>query len=332
MKNEDSLKLKDVGERGFLKKIASIVDETELGFNEDASAFSLPSKDLLVMNIDMLVNKTDVLPGMSYEQMGKKAVTMSVSDVIAKGAQPQGCLVSLGVPGDTQVKDAYELLEGVKKQCNFYDILFLGGDLNETDDMIVDVFSFGVCKSDQVISRKGVQDGDIIYSTGLFGLTSLAFQILLENQSVSGDLREQSLNSVYEPKARIDVLELFKQLPIKVCMDSSDGLLVTLYELSQINKMGIEIDNVPIHQKVLEFSLERESNPLDYAFKGGEEFELIFAVGPEIEDSLKEKAEKLRIRINQIGSFKKSIDGIKIRDSRLLEYELPDMGFEHFRK
>ncbi|MHA2357501.1 MAG: thiamine-phosphate kinase, partial [Candidatus Heimdallarchaeaceae archaeon] len=212
------------------------------------------------------------------------------------------------------------------------DILFLGGDLNETEDIIVDLFSFGICKKDKVLPRKGAQDGDVLYSTGLFGLTSLAFQIIMKNLSVSSDLQEQSLNSVYEPKARKDALEIFEEIQIKVCMDSSDGLLVTLNELSRINEMGIEINNVPIHLEVLKFAEERKLNPLDLAFKGGEEFELIFAVESEIESIIEEKSEELGLEIIKIGSFRKNINGIKVNDPRLIEYELPKKGYEHFQK
>ena len=145
--------MEDVGERAFLKRIRDLVDESLLQFNEDASAVMLPSGEVLVINVDMLVFKTDVLPGMSFEQVGKKAVTMSVSDIIAKGAKPYGCLASLGLKSDTKTVDAQSILKGVKEQCSYYGTKFLGGDLNESSDIVLDVVTYGICESNRLIPR-----------------------------------------------------------------------------------------------------------------------------------------------------------------------------------
>ena len=140
MKKEKNEKMKDIGERVFLRRISNLVDESLLQFNDDASAISLPSGDIMVINVDMLVFKTDVLPGMSFEQIGRKAVTMSISDIVAKGAKPHGCLASLGLTPDTETISGQNILKGVKNQCSFYNTKFLGGDLNECTDVVLDIF------------------------------------------------------------------------------------------------------------------------------------------------------------------------------------------------
>ena len=61
--------LKEIGEREFLSLISNLVDTSILDFNDDASAMILPSEKLLVVNSDMLVQQTDVLPGMSFKKM-----------------------------------------------------------------------------------------------------------------------------------------------------------------------------------------------------------------------------------------------------------------------
>ncbi|HVP23320.1 MAG TPA: AIR synthase related protein, partial [Conexivisphaerales archaeon] len=51
----------------------------------------------LVVKVDMLVESTDVPPGMSYRQAARKAVAMCVSDFAAKGVRPVSFMVSLGL-------------------------------------------------------------------------------------------------------------------------------------------------------------------------------------------------------------------------------------------
>ncbi|MHA1953410.1 MAG: thiamine-phosphate kinase [Candidatus Heimdallarchaeaceae archaeon] len=331
MKKVSNEKMEDVGERAFLKRIRNLVDESLLPFNEDASAVLLPSGEVMVINVDMLVFKTDVLPGMSFEQVGKKAVTMSVSDIIAKGAKPHGCLASLGLKSDTKTENAQSILKGVREQCSYYGAKFLGGDLNESSDIVLDVVSFGVCEKEDLLLRKGAKDGDLLFSTGLFGLTSLGYKLLLENQEIPADLEIKVLTSVFEPKAKMEYLDLLKTIPVSSCMDSSDGLLITLKELSDINNMGIDVTNVPIDSQVESFIDKIKQNPLDLTFSGGEEFELIFSVSREFKEKLIKQARKNKLFLKMIGSFNKNHKNIIVTDKKFSMYNIPDEGFEHFK-
>jgi thiamine-monophosphate kinase len=331
MSKKTNLTLKDIGERTFLSQISNLIDTPVLSFNEDASTFPLSTEDILVINADMLVNKTDVLPGMKPEQIGMKAVTMSVSDLIAKNSKPLGCLASIGFPSDLLVSEAKEIIRGIKDQCNKYGILYLGGDLNEADDIVIDIVSFGICKKEEILPRKGAKNGDLIFSTGLFGLTSLGFRKLLHNKQVPDELNEKILSATLEPEAKIEYLDLFKEVQIGICMDSSDGLLVTLKEISDANNMGVDVTKAPIPSTVASFANDEDLNPLDLAFKGGEEFELIFSVDPKQEQELLKQAKERNLFIQKIGSFNSDHHNIIILDKDYSEYSLSNEGFEHFK-
>ncbi|MCK4972915.1 MAG: thiamine-phosphate kinase [Candidatus Heimdallarchaeota archaeon] len=322
--------LKDIGEKQFLSKISQYVDAPLIDFNDDASAIELPSGDLLVINVDMLVQGTDVLPGMPYLQIGKKAVTMSVSDIIAKGVTPLGCLASVGFSPEIPAAEAEIIIQGIKEQCSSYGCLFLGGDLNESKETIVDIVAFGTCNRTNFISRKGAVSGDILYSTGLFGFTALGFKMLLNGKFVEDSLRKQILESVYEPKAKIEFLDIMQELPIKICMDSSDGLLVTLTDLSILNNLGINITNIPIQPEAKEFAEKNGINPLDLVFRGGEEFDLIFAVSPDLVETVERKVEDMGLEIYKLGLFDENLKGLTITDDAFNHYEFPESGFEHF--
>lgn len=323
--------LKDIGEREFLSLIEHLIDNAALDFNDDSSAIELPSGEILVINADMLVKKTDVLPGMTSAQIGKKAVTMALSDIIVKGATPIGCLSSVGFPPDLSVVEAEQIVVGVKEQCTKFNVLFLGGDLNESSDLILDSIVFGLCKKENLIPRKGAKNNDLIYSTGLFGFTSIGYKILLHDYQIEGALRDQALFALYEPTTRLDFIHFLLKSNVKISMDCSDGLSLTLQDLSRINKLGINIEYVPIHPLVETASKKHSLNPLDLVFNGGEEFEMIFAISPDNKLEVEKIAKKLNLTIYKLGVFTTDHEKIIIEDSRFKDVEFNLKGFNHFR-
>ena len=62
----------------------------------------------------MLVGRTDVPPGMSWRQAGRKAVAMCVSDFAAKGVSPRVMLVSLGIPRSLDDAGIRALAKGLR--------------------------------------------------------------------------------------------------------------------------------------------------------------------------------------------------------------------------
>jgi thiamine-monophosphate kinase len=330
MKEGKKPSLKDIGEKQFLSKISQYVDTPLIDFNDDASAIELQSGELLVINVDMLVQGTDVLPGMSSLQIGKKAVTMSVSDIIAKGVTPIGCLASVGFSSEITIDEAETIIQGIKEQCSLYGCLFLGGDLNESKETIVDIVTFGTCSKTNLILRKGAVSGDILYSTGLFGFTAIGFEMLLNEKFVEDSFRKKILESVYEPLAKIEFLDILQELPIKICMDSSDGLLVTLTDLSFLNNLGINITNIPIQPEAKGFAEKNGINPLDLVFRGGEEFDLIFSVSPDFTEIIEKQVANMGLAIYRIGFFDENLKGLTITDDAFSHYKFPESGFEHF--
>ncbi|MHA2060105.1 MAG: AIR synthase related protein, partial [Candidatus Ranarchaeia archaeon] len=114
--NPHELKVKDVGERGLLQRIKKYVNLQEawpLRFGDDAVAIEFETKKYAVLKTDMLVGSTDVPKGMTASQIGAKSVTMNVSDLAAKGVQPTGIIIALGLPRDFLVVDVEALVRGV---------------------------------------------------------------------------------------------------------------------------------------------------------------------------------------------------------------------------
>ena len=100
----------------------------------------------------------------------------------------------------------------------------------------------------------------------------------------------------------------------------------------QADKKGINITRVPIDLGVSEYAVKEVLNPLDLAFGGGEEFELVFSIDPSREEKLVEVAQKFGLTVHKIGYFSGDEKELIISDERFLDFELSHKGFEHFSK
>jgi len=328
-----ALRLRDVGEReaiAVILKRLEAMPNMPIPFGDDVSAYPL-NNDLLVLKTDMLVGLTDVPKGMGLWHAARKAVVMNVSDFAAKGVKPYAALVSLGLPGETTIKDVEEIAEGLNAGAREYGVYILGGDTNEASDLVINVSMFGMAEKSSVMLRSGARRGDIVAVTGFFGRTSAGLKILLENFKASKDIRDALLGAVLMPKARLaEGLALKASGAVTASIDSSDGLAWSLHEISKASGVGFVLDNVPVAEEVLEFAELNGLDPVELALYGGEEYELVLTISPKLWDRAKEAVEKVGGALIKIGRTVAE-RGVFLEFNgrkRVIEPK----GWEHFRR
>jgi thiamine-monophosphate kinase len=273
-----------LGERKIIELIQShlsVMPDLPVPFGDDVSAVDIGNGQVAVLKTDMLVGKTDVPRDMSLWQAARKTVVMNVSDFAAKGVQPLAVLVSLGLPRDFMRKDVEELARGLNAGAREYGAYVLGGDTNETSDLVVSVSLFGTAKREALMLRNGARAGDIVAVTGFFGKTVAGLRLLLDGYAASKDLREVLLGSVCMPKARLqEGLALCGSGAVSASIDSSDGLAWSLHELAKMSGVGFLINSVPVADEVRRFAEFNGLEALELALYGGEEYELVVTIKP----------------------------------------------------
>jgi len=326
--------LRDMGERKAIELILEQLDrmpQMSIPFGDDVSAYPIGGNRLCVLKTDMLVAETDVPKGMSLWQAARKAVVMNVSDFAAKGVKPLVMLVSLGLPKDTTRKELEEIAKGLNAGAREYDTYIIGGDTNEASDIIISLSLFGLAKKDYVMLRSGAKPDDVVAVTGSFGKTSAGLKILLENCEAPMDIRNSLLDAIYMPKARLkEGLALSTTKAVTSAIDSSDGLAWSLYELSKASNVGFLIENVPVAAETVKFAGINGLDPLDLALYGGEEYELVLTIKPDLWG----KAEKA---IKSVGGNLIRLGKAIAERQIILEVEgerrvIEPRGWEHFRK
>ncbi|MFQ5891409.1 MAG: thiamine-phosphate kinase [Candidatus Methanofastidiosia archaeon] len=239
--------------------------------NSDDASFLRFKEKFLSITTDMLCKKTDVPEGMTSREIGRKCVVMNLSDLAAVGSEPLGFLCAMSFPKDFDFKKVKEIFKGILKTLKVYETDFYGGDTNE-GELVLSGVAFGI--SQRVILRSGAKPKDLICLTGDVGRVFAGFKDL---RRATSKLKEK----IYSPLARV---EEGQKMCANSCIDISDGLSTELNHISKASKvrLNVESEKLPIHRDVFKVAERFSEDPISYALKSGEEFELLFTASKEM--------------------------------------------------
>ena len=302
-----TLKVADIGEKELIKYI---IDNSKTIIPDDAAISNIKSGKLIT-TCDLLIQSKHFPEEMSYYDMGFKAVSVNVSDLAAMASKPLAFLLALAVPKDLSFDSFKQIIKGVIKACEFYSIPLIGGDLNESSEIIIS--GTALATSEKPVRKDTYSKGDLIVITGNIGLAALGFHL-------------KGKDNIYTQKALKPKARIKEALKIKDYMTSStditDGLASELYEIKKEN-YGFMIyeDSLEISKEYKEISEKLKLNYLDLILHVGEDFELLFTVSPE-------NINKLEIDYKVIGKITDSNKvEITLNDGNVLEIE--NRGYEH---
>ena len=330
--------IKIVEELIFEKTGRKLIRDDSFFFPLNFNALNLDiSKIVIVFNTDMLVSSTDVPDQMSYYNVGRKAILMNISDLIVKAVKPKGIFVSLGLFKDLKVSEFKELMNGIIEYCVKWNINYIGGDTNETKELIINPGVFGIQEKSKIIYRNGAKPGDFLVINRKFGLTGVGFDILLNKKSdIKNYLKfKRSIASVLEPyDLGNEAFDLSENNLATASIDSSDGLAKSLYDLIESNqdlKIGFEIDfnDDLIDEEAKKYSQEFNVSLEKLVFNGGEEFVHLFTINPKNYEQAKKEVQKNGGNLFKVGEVisEKKVYFVKENKKNKLEF----YGFEHFK-
>ena len=200
----------------------------------------------LVVTQDALVEGVHFrLDWISWRELGFRAAAVNLSDLAASGADPEGLLVTLAVPGATATDDVVAFYEGIAETG----APVVGGDTTSAPQAVVSVTALG--RSARMPGRAGAQPGDVLVVTGPLGAAGAAFR----------------RHGYARPPLRLDEGKRLAATA-HALMDISDGLAVDAAHIARRSgvRCVIELDRVPLADGA---TLE------DVGF--GEDFELLAA-------------------------------------------------------
>src|SRR5436190_9027984 len=234
-------RLGDLGELGLLAELERRGLATRI--ENDAAQLAggrVVTQDALVEGVHFR------LDWISWRDLGFRAAVVNLSDLAASGADPEGLVVTLAAPGETELEDVLELYAGSAEAG----VPVVGGDTSASERLVLSVTAVG--HSERVPGRGGARPGDTLVVTGPLGAAGAAF-------------REQRY---VRPPIRIgEGIALARSA--HAMLDISDGLAVDARHIAERSgcRLVIDLERVPLAEAA---TLE------DVGF--GEDFELLAAV------------------------------------------------------
>jgi len=296
----------DFNEREIIDIWTRILPRSPIQINEpfeaDAEIVKAPGSEVTRVAVTIDTISEEISLGLYRHPftIGWVAVMASLSDLAAVGAQPLGIVVSVSVDAGRDTLFCEEMARGMAAACNTLGVYVLGGDTNSAERLSISVCSVGLCQSGKLMTRKDCAIDDILYVSGRVGQGSALAVSQLEHR-----LQRAYDEVFYRPVARIRESDFLREYT-SCCMDTSDGLLRTLYEISTINDVGIILD------QSLETCVDAEALTIAKLLKipvwmmmAGPhgEFELVFTIPPDRENQFNTESGKIGwypIRIGRI--------------------------------
>ncbi|MFB6470867.1 MAG: thiamine-monophosphate kinase [Vulcanisaeta sp. AZ3] len=310
--------IRGVGETSLIGIIKGIINYFE---DNDLEFVNLNGNELAI-KIDGISLTTSKLPFMDFYDMGWKVMASVASDFLVKLSKPMYALVSITLRSSVYLEDFRELVRGLNEGAVHFGMKYLGGDLNEGADNVIDVAALGLVMSN-VIGREP-RVGDVLITIPKFGYTGLIFRLYYSNELdrwVDLDIVRRGIDMLRRPEPRIDMLNDLLRYGdcISASMDSSDGLGKVLWTMSNDGDVKIIVDKLPTDNDLIEsVSTLFNANIEEIVFNGGEEFLPIFAVRNDCVGEFR------RLGFEVFGKVEKG-KGVYYRDS-LLRYR----GWDYF--
>ncbi len=264
----------DIGERDLIRRISKILGGV---VNDDCVTIDAGER-YFVATTDMLHRETDFPDIMTPWQIGWMTVAVNLSDVAAMGAKPAGILIAAGIPPNTELSFIDQLFEGFKDCADAYGTKVLGGDMDSPRELNLTGCAFGFVEKDLILRRSGAQPGDLLCTTGVLGGAGAGLHAWM-----NGDLKNKFIQNLLEPQPRMkEGRALALSRAVTAMMDNSDGLALSLSDLSEVSGVGFVVDEgaLPIAEGIEEMVGYEEA--VRIVMSAGGDFELVFTVKPEM--------------------------------------------------
>ncbi|MBV8147986.1 MAG: thiamine-phosphate kinase [Candidatus Eremiobacteraeota bacterium] len=305
----------------------SAVGRVRLGIGDDAALWQPSRSHRAAITSDSLVEGVHFSRDtMTLEDAGWRAMMANASDLAAMGARPLLATVSLAFPVERNVEEIYELYRGLAAAARAAKLVIVGGDLSRAPVVAVSIAAVGEVRASNVKTRAGARPGDAIATTGPLGAARAGLRAATQPELLCERDLETALAAFRRPQARSDEGRfLAASRNVHAMMDCSDGLSTDLDRLCTASGVGAKIDRIPVAgaAKALAHRLGEDAEA--FALAGGEDFELLVAIGSRAFRSIASRFSKRFHRpLEPIGTVR-SQGGIEFRGALLAR-----TGWDHF--
>ena len=256
-------------------------------------------------------------------------------------ATPRWVVLSLVIPGSMLVADVESLVDGLSALAARHGVSVVGGNITRTDGpLVVDITAAGEVASRKWLTRSGAHAGHEIWVSGAVGAAAAGLEMLAAGQgsgigNQGSGIGDQGSGCVArhrrpEPRVRLGIA-MGRAEAAKAAMDLSDGLADALRQVAAASGVGVRVDAaaLPIDPAAREWWTSRGVDPVIAALRGGDDYELLFAVPAKGRGPLRSVMRHItNPPLTKIGLFTKDPREVVLTRGEH-EESLPE-GFQHF--
>ncbi|MFH1738499.1 MAG: thiamine-phosphate kinase [bacterium] len=323
----------DLSEFRLLEQINALIQREDkdiiLPPGDDCTAIRWPGNAVVASSDAMVEGVHFAREWTEPEDLAWKALAGAVSDLAAKGAEPVGALVTLGLMPEMEVDWILRMYRTWASLNEPWSCPILGGDTVRSPGFFVDLFVLGQPVLDAPISNRFAREGDVILVTGTLGDAAAGLEILQSKSVIHpGSSEEWVVNRFLRPVPRVSEMKRLLQAGVvpTAMTDISDGLGRSVLNLSHASGVGAHIraDDLPISDSMRNL---KGSEAQRMAWHGGEDYELLLTVPQDQVRTALETARQIGVCLSSIGKVE-GVAGDVVVDG------LPDAdrkpGYDHF--
>jgi thiamine-monophosphate kinase len=263
------------------RHFAPIAGAGGLGLIDDAGLLRPPRGHEIVVTVDALVADVHFFQDDPPASIARKALAVNLSDLAAKGARPEGFVLSLALPKGWDEAWLAEFASGLAGIATESGCPLIGGDTVSTPGpLMLSITAFGTVPTGRMVLRSGAKPGDLVLVSGTIGDGALGLKVhgpakpdwvshLAEAERVV--LADRYLH----PQPRL-ALAAALQSHASAAMDVSDGLVGDLAKLLRASRVGAEIDldAVPL-SPAARAAIMADPALAELAWTGGDDYEIL---------------------------------------------------------
>lgn len=333
------MNLKHFGEFKFIDLIAPLCSLRKegviKGIGDDCAVVELDNSRYLLVTTDLMIERIHFSKSfMSPEALGRKALSINVSDIAACGGVPRDAFISIAVPEDLDIEYLQDFYRGIRQIALEHEVNVLGGDTTGSKaDLVINITLTGVVKKTELLLRNNAKSGDLICITGTLGDSSAGLAILQSNASLPHAIESRLINAHCDPRAQVLEGRLLAQSgACNAAIDISDGLSSDLAHICKQSDVGATIyeSKLPMSDELKAASKALNSNASNFALNGGEDYVLMAAVKLSQFVRLQTAFQENGSEIYAVGEFTDNGEMKIVLESGEVK-DLVRKGWDHFR-
>ncbi|MGQ9472539.1 MAG: thiamine-phosphate kinase [Candidatus Caldatribacteriaceae bacterium] len=331
--------LQDLGEFGLIRKLENIFHPSQklviTGIGDDCAVIEGREGFFYLVTCDTQVEKVHFLSSVPPRFLGRRILSVNLSDIAAMGGVPIVALLSFVLRPSVSLDFLETLIEGLHEEAKKYKVDIVGGNLSRTDGALsFEVTMLGEVERGRPLPlRSCARVGDAIVVTGFLGESRAGLSITLGNDEEEKEKYRLLWERYCVPQPRIEVGRFLGSLGERIALiDISDGLVQDLLHVTQASGVGaiLYAEAIPLSPLLREWCKRRGEDPLQLALGGGEDFELLFTMERVLAEEVVKDMERLcGVQATIVGEVIEERNIFLSREGKSERLVLP--GWNHFQ-